>query len=63
MEVCGRLEGERNRLLCHQHGPQDVDHTNPPPDPLDFSLPLPCHYFDYIVGTSTGGYATRISLS
>jgi len=20
------------------------------------SLPLPCHYFDYIFGTSTGGY-------
>lgn len=25
-------------------------------DPLTRN-PLPCHYFDYIVGTSTGGYA------
>jgi hypothetical protein len=24
-------------------------------DPLKHLPPLPCHYFDYIVGTSTGG--------
>ena len=24
-------------------------------DPLTTRSPLPCHYFDYIVGTSTGG--------
>jgi hypothetical protein len=26
-------------------------------DPLTARSPLPCHYFDYVVGTSTGGYA------
>jgi hypothetical protein len=23
------------------------------------SMPLPCNYFDFIVGTSTGGYVPR----
>lgn len=23
---------------------------------IDGNLPLPCHYFDYIFGSSTGGY-------
>jgi patatin-like phospholipase/acyl hydrolase len=24
------------------------------------TLPLPCHYFDYIFGTSTGGYCKHL---
>lgn len=34
------------------HGSYDSEQ-----DPLTTRAPLPCHYFDYIVGTSTGGYA------
>ena len=37
----------QSRNLTSSYAPAD--------DPLRSSPPLPCHYFDYIVGTSTGG--------
>jgi hypothetical protein len=37
----------QSRNLTSSYVPED--------DPLRSSPPLPCHYFDYIVGTSTGG--------
>lgn len=31
--------------------------TSAPTPVIKDILPLPCHYFDYIFGTGTGGYA------
>ena len=36
-------------------GPEDIVPTAIPHDPLSSSMFLPCHYFDYAAGTSTGG--------
>jgi hypothetical protein len=44
---------ERNANL--KNGTRQPNGTSAPPPKADDTLPLPCHYFDYIVGTSTGG--------
>jgi hypothetical protein len=54
MRCCADIEREENRRLREHHAP-GVPYDNPTLDPLNAGLPLPCHYFDYIVGTSTGG--------
>jgi hypothetical protein len=38
--------------LRNAHSITDYDREK---DPLTTKSPLPCHYFDYVVGTSTGG--------
>lgn len=41
MEKCREYEREADALEDHDEGDDD--------------MPLPCHYFKYIAGTSTGG--------
>lgn len=41
-----------NARLRQSHNISGYDQAK---DPLANSPPLPCHYFDYVVGTSTGG--------
>jgi hypothetical protein len=48
------VEKENNAKLRTVHSLPEVKTED---DPLTTRNPLPCHYFDYIVGTSTGGYA------
>jgi hypothetical protein len=48
------LEKEDNAKLRIAHSLPEVERER---DPLTTKNPLPCHYFDYFVGTSTGGYA------
>jgi hypothetical protein len=48
------VEKENNAKLRTVHSLPEVKTED---DPLTTRSPLPCHYFDYIVGTSTGGYA------
>lgn len=36
------------------------EHENRIEEP-DNELPLPCHYFDLIIGTSTGGYVVYVN--
>jgi patatin-like phospholipase/acyl hydrolase len=48
-------EKEEGAALRNFHSITDYDREQ---DPLTTKNPLPCHYFDYIVGTSTGGYAS-----
>ncbi len=51
-------EQREDAELRHSHpGP----HYDPEIDPLTTRNPLPCHYFDYVVGTSTGGFVRPIS--
>jgi hypothetical protein len=50
-EVAG-VERFENQALRHQENIVDYASND---DPLTHFLPLPYHYFDYIVGTSTGG--------
>jgi hypothetical protein len=45
-------EKEEDAELRNVHSITDYDREN---DPLTIKSPLPCHYFDYVVGTSTGG--------
>lgn len=54
MFAVGAREKEEDAQLRNTHSLTDYDREN---DPLTTKAPLPCHYFDYIVGTSTGGYA------
>ena len=49
MRRCARLEREANLPLFN--GLPDDERE----DHLANNLPLPCYYFDYIFGTSTGG--------
>jgi patatin-like phospholipase/acyl hydrolase len=48
-------EKEEDAALRNSHSITDYDREQ---DPLTTKNPLPCHYFDYIVGTSTGGYTS-----
>jgi hypothetical protein len=45
-------EKEEDAELRNVHSITDYDREK---DPLTTKSPLPCHYFDYVVGTSTGG--------
>jgi hypothetical protein len=45
-------EKEEDAELRNAHSITDYDRER---DPLTTKSPLPCHYFDYVVGTSTGG--------
>jgi hypothetical protein len=45
-------EKEEDAELRNVHSITDYDRER---DPLTTKSPLPCHYFDYVVGTSTGG--------
>ena len=45
-------EKEEGAELRNVHSITDYDKEK---DPLTTKSPLPCHYFDYVVGTSTGG--------
>jgi len=36
---------------------ESLDNEDGPQHMAADLLPLPCHYFDYIFGTSTGGYS------
>lgn len=45
-------EKQNNARLRTAHSLPEIENEQ---DPLTTSNPLPCHYFDYIVGTSTGG--------
>src|SRR5277367_3893897 len=45
-------EKEEDAELRDAHSITDYDREK---DPLTTKSPLPCHYFDYVVGTSTGG--------
>ena len=45
-------EKEEDAELRNVHSITDYDKEK---DPLTTKSPLPCHYFDYVVGTSTGG--------
>jgi hypothetical protein len=46
------VERFENQALRHQ---ENIAHYASNDDPLTYLLPLPYYYFDYIVGTSTGG--------
>jgi hypothetical protein len=50
-KVCAQ-EKEEDAKLRNAHSITDYDREK---DPLTTKNPLPCHYFDYVVGTSTGG--------
>lgn len=50
MESCAYEELQENRKLRDRRE-LDLQPTSSAPDPLESRLPLPCHYFDYIVGT------------
>jgi|ERR1700722_6069886 hypothetical protein len=50
-KVCAQ-EKEEDAKLRNAHSITDYDRER---DPLTTKSPLPCHYFDYVVGTSTGG--------
>jgi hypothetical protein len=50
-KVCTQ-EKEEDAKLRNAHSITDYDREK---DPLTTKNPLPCHYFDYVVGTSTGG--------
>jgi len=52
MQEIADVERSENQALRHQ---EHISGYNPHDDPLKQRLPLPYHYFDYIVGTSTGG--------
>lgn len=52
MQEIADVERTENQALRHQ---EHISGYNPHDDPLKHRLPLPYHYFDYIVGTSTGG--------
>jgi hypothetical protein len=54
MIAVGVREQQEDAQLRNTHAITDYDGEK---DPLTTKSPLPCHYFDYIVGTSTGGYA------
>ncbi len=54
MEAVRLQEKEDDQALRNHHR---ITGYNKEQDPLTNKKPLPCHYFDYIVGTSTGGYA------
>ena len=52
MSQVGAQEKEEDAKLRNAHSITDYDREK---DPLTTKSPLPCHYFDYVVGTSTGG--------
>ena len=47
MTLCREIEVRRDSE--NHHSINDYD---------EWPSPLPCHYFDYVAGTSTGGYGT-----
>jgi hypothetical protein len=67
MSIVGRRERAANPQAESSHHPRPYalptgSHGPPPGDEsLSFKY-LPCHYFDYIAGTSTGGYVRPITL-
>ena len=52
MSQVGAQEKEEDAKLRNAHSITGYDREK---DPLTTKSPLPCHYFDYVVGTSTGG--------
>ena len=52
MQAVADVERFENQALRHQ---ENIAHYASNDDPLTYLLPLPYYYFDYIVGTSTGG--------
>jgi hypothetical protein len=52
MQEVADVERFENQALRYQ---ENIVHYTSNDDPLKHLLPLPYHYFDYIVGTSTGG--------
>jgi hypothetical protein len=42
---------------------KELDNEDAAPNKMELGarLPLPCNYFDFIIGTSTGGYVIRHS--
>jgi hypothetical protein len=52
-------EKEEDAELRNAYSINDYDKEK---DPLTTKSPLPCHYFDYVVGTSTGGSVISLHL-
>jgi hypothetical protein len=52
MQEVANEERFADQALRHEVG---ITHYASNTDPLKHLPPLPCHYFDYIIGTSTGG--------
>lgn len=55
--------GEQSMGPTRRSGTMPVHHSNPfhsVPFQSGAEMPLPCWYFDYMIGTSTGGYASSM---
>ena len=60
MDKCGQRERELDRQMLARMLESERQHLASPYDGFqrfaeDPDPPLPCHYFDYVIGTSTGG--------